>query len=82
MSERVVKQKLSIYPEPEPKIELVETHSELEGYIREARLATTAAYEQVHDTVRKGINDWIGVEEAVESRSCTASKAQHLLNFS
>jgi len=60
--------KLSIYPESDPEVILVETHSDLEHQIGLTREHVTHFYNvsrsQVHDIVSK----WIGVEEAVESR--------------
>jgi organizing structure protein 2 len=60
--------KLSIYPEPEAELVLIETRSELEEYIGQARETATAAYEGANAAVRKSVSEWIGVEEAVEKK--------------
>ncbi|KAF8332000.1 apolipo protein O-domain-containing protein [Cantharellus anzutake] len=60
--------KLSIYPEPDPEIVLVETHSELERQIRTTRRHATYFYDQSRAHVRGIVSKWIGVEEAVENR--------------
>ncbi|KAI0628586.1 apolipo protein O-domain-containing protein [Trametes polyzona] len=60
--------KLPIYPTPDPEIILVETPSELEKQIGVARRAVTATYLDAHARVQNVISRWIGVEQAVESR--------------
>ncbi|OSD05101.1 hypothetical protein PYCCODRAFT_1475659 [Trametes coccinea BRFM310] len=62
------REKLPIYPAPEPEIILVETPSELEKQIGVARRAVTATYEDAHARVQNVVSRWIGVEQAVESK--------------
>lgn len=59
--------KLSIYPEPDAEVLLVETHSELEHQIGQLRVQGTQIYDQSRGAVQSAISRWIGVEEAVES---------------
>ncbi|KAI0363667.1 hypothetical protein BV20DRAFT_1057841 [Pilatotrama ljubarskyi] len=60
--------KLPIYPAPDPEVVLVETPSELEKRIGVARRAVTATYLDAHARVQSVISRWIGVEQAVENR--------------
>ncbi|KAI0659863.1 apolipo protein O-domain-containing protein [Cubamyces menziesii] len=60
--------KLPIYPAPDPEVVLLETPSELEKQIGVARRAVTATYLDAHSRVQSVISRWIGVEQAVESR--------------
>ena len=61
------KLKLSIYPEPDPQIVLVDTPSALEKQIGTAREAVTAQYNGAHNYVQGWVTRWIGIEHAVES---------------
>ncbi|KAI8974850.1 apolipo protein O-domain-containing protein [Trametes punicea] len=60
--------KLPIYPTPDPEIVLVETPSELEKKIGVARRAVIATYQDARDRVQSVVSRWIGVEQAVENR--------------
>ncbi|RDX51735.1 hypothetical protein OH76DRAFT_1463125 [Lentinus brumalis] len=60
--------KLPIYPTPEPELILVETPSELEKQIGVARRALTDTYLDAHARVQGVVSRWIGVEQAVENR--------------
>ncbi|RPD54981.1 hypothetical protein L226DRAFT_509315 [Lentinus tigrinus ALCF2SS1-7] len=60
--------KLPIYPIPEPEVVLVETPSELEKQIGVARRALTDTYLDAHARVQTVVSRWIGVEQAVENR--------------
>ncbi|CDO71079.1 hypothetical protein BN946_scf184844.g83 [Trametes cinnabarina] len=62
------REKLPIYPTPDPEIILVETPSALEKQIGTARRAVTATYEDAHARVQNVISRWIGVEQAVETK--------------
>ncbi|TCD61112.1 hypothetical protein EIP91_009030 [Steccherinum ochraceum] len=60
--------KLPIYPRPDPEILLQETPSELERQIGVARRAVTSTYLDGHARVQEMVSRWIGVEKAVEKR--------------
>ncbi|KAI0266348.1 apolipo protein O-domain-containing protein [Gloeopeniophorella convolvens] len=62
------KRKLSIYPEPEPEIVVVDTPSVLETQIGVARRAVTGVAQDVHGQVHGAVSKWIGIEQAVEHR--------------
>ncbi|KAK7449827.1 hypothetical protein VKT23_013303 [Stygiomarasmius scandens] len=62
------KEKLSIYPAPDPEIVVQEVPSELEKQIGVARRHLTAAYSDAHAQVQGLVSKWIGVEHAVEHR--------------
>ncbi|KAF8576990.1 hypothetical protein K439DRAFT_1622441 [Ramaria rubella] len=58
----------SIYPQPEPELVLVETHSALEQQIAVTRRATNSVYQAARSRVQSIVDRWIGVEHAVERR--------------
>jgi len=60
---------LSIYPEPEREIVVVDSPSVLETQIGVARKAVTGVVRDVHGRVHGAISEWIGIEHAVE-RAC------------
>lgn len=60
---------LSIYPQPEQELVLVQTHSVLEEHITAARRAATSTYNDARAQVQGVVDRWIGVEHAVESES-------------
>ncbi|PIL23167.1 hypothetical protein GSI_14476 [Ganoderma sinense ZZ0214-1] len=62
------REKLPIYPIPQPEVVLVETPSELEKQIAVARRAVTGTYLDALSRVQEVVSRWIGVEQAVESR--------------
>ncbi|KAG8985051.1 hypothetical protein FRB90_004969, partial [Tulasnella sp. 427] len=53
---RPVKEKLSIYPKPDPEILLVETHSDLATHIGVARVHATAAYSEGQAAVQSAVD--------------------------
>ncbi|KAI0300542.1 apolipo protein O-domain-containing protein [Multifurca ochricompacta] len=59
---------LSIYPEPEREIIVVDSPSVLETQIGVARKSVTATAQNVHAQVHGVISKWIGIEHAVEHR--------------
>ncbi|KAF8200253.1 apolipo protein O-domain-containing protein [Pholiota molesta] len=61
-------QKLSIYPEPDPEILLVESPSKLEHEIGVVRRHVLRTYADAHAHVQSWVSHWIGVEHAVENR--------------
>ncbi|KZT21767.1 hypothetical protein NEOLEDRAFT_1120702 [Neolentinus lepideus HHB14362 ss-1] len=62
------KEKLPIYPQPEPQVVVLDEPSELERQIGSVRRMVTGAYKDTHAKVQSVISRWIGVEHAVESR--------------
>ncbi|THV07981.1 hypothetical protein K435DRAFT_772306 [Dendrothele bispora CBS 962.96] len=62
------KEKLSIYPAPDPEVVVQEVPSELENQIGVVRRHVTAAYVNTHTQVQGLVSKWIGVEHAVEHR--------------
>ncbi len=60
---------LSIYPEPEREIVVVDSPSVLETQIGVARKAVTGVARDVHRRVHGAVSEWIGIEHAVE-RAC------------
>jgi hypothetical protein len=60
---------LSIYPEPEREIVVVDAPSVLETEIGVARKAVTGVARDVHRRVHGAVSEWIGIEHAVE-RAC------------
>lgn len=60
---------LSIYPEPEREIIVVDSPSVLETQIGVARKAATGVVRDVHRRVHGVVSEWIGIEHAVE-RAC------------
>jgi len=60
------KEKLSIYPKPDPEIQLVPTESELADHIGVAREFATEKYVEVRGAVQSTLDKWISVEHAVE----------------
>ncbi|KAI0273068.1 apolipo protein O-domain-containing protein [Russula aff. rugulosa BPL654] len=70
MTERpqLAPQKLSIYPEPEREIIVVDAPSVLETEIGVARKAVTGVARDVHRRVHGAVSEWIGIEHAVEHR--------------
>lgn len=63
---------LSIYPEPEREIVVVDTPSVLESRIGVARRAVEGVARDVHGRVHGAVSEWIGIEHAVE-RACFCS---------
>lgn len=61
-----VREKLSIYPEPERQLALVDTPSELERQIGAAREVATKTYRDSFAYVHGWVSKWIDVEHAVE----------------
>lgn len=57
---------LSIYPEPEPQLVLIDTPTELERQIGHARETVTGAYRDSYAYVQGWVSKWIGIEHAVE----------------
>jgi len=57
---------LSIYPEPEREIVVVDAPSVLETQIGVARRAVTGVARDVHARVHGVVSQWIGIEHAVE----------------
>ncbi|KAI0076421.1 hypothetical protein K474DRAFT_1684801 [Panus rudis PR-1116 ss-1] len=62
------KDRLPIYPRPDPVILLQESPSELEIQIGAARRAVTRVYNDTYSRVQGVVSEWIGVEQAVEHR--------------
>ncbi|TFK50628.1 hypothetical protein OE88DRAFT_276972 [Heliocybe sulcata] len=62
------KEKLPIYPQPEPAVVVFDEPSELERQIGSVRTTVTGAYKDAHAKVQGVVSRWIGVEHAVESR--------------
>ncbi|EPQ55566.1 hypothetical protein GLOTRDRAFT_138456 [Gloeophyllum trabeum ATCC 11539] len=62
------KEKLPIYPQPEPPIIVLDEPSELERQIGSVRRQVVGAYSNAHAKVQGAVSRWIGVEHAVESR--------------
>ena len=62
---------LSIYPEPEREIVVVDAPSVLETQIGVARRAVTGVARDVHGRVHGTVSEWIGIEHAVE-RACSS----------
>ncbi|KAF7759912.1 hypothetical protein Agabi119p4_11607 [Agaricus bisporus var. burnettii] len=62
------REKLSIYPSPNPDIILVETPSALETQIGVIRRSICQTYSNGHAYVQGWVSRWIGVEHAVERR--------------
>ncbi|KAJ7611338.1 apolipo protein O-domain-containing protein [Roridomyces roridus] len=62
------RQKLSIYPAPDPEILLLDTPSALEAHIGTARRTLTTQYRTAHAEVQSLVSRWIGVENRVENR--------------
>ncbi|KAM5543506.1 hypothetical protein V8D89_002757 [Ganoderma adspersum] len=62
------REKLPIYPTPQPDVVLLETPSELEKQIAVARRAVTGTYLDARSRVQEVVSRWIGIEQAVESR--------------
>jgi len=60
--------KLSIYPEPEREIVVVDAPSLLETQIGVARRAVTGVARDAHARVHGVVSQWIGIEHAVERR--------------
>ncbi|KAF8508067.1 apolipo protein O-domain-containing protein [Gautieria morchelliformis] len=63
-----VRQKPSIYPQPEQELILVQTHSVLEEHIAAARRVVTSTLYDAHFRVQGIVDRWIGLEHAVERR--------------
>ena len=63
---------LSIYPEPEREIVVVDAPSVLETQIGAARRTVTGVVRDVHGRVHGTVSEWIGIEHAVE-RACLVS---------
>ena len=57
---------LSIYPEPEREIVVVDAPSVLETQIGVARRGVTGVARDVHARVHGVVSQWIGIEHAVE----------------
>jgi MICOS complex subunit MIC26 len=60
---------LSIYPEPEREIVVVDAPSVLETQIGVARGAVTGVARDIHARVHGVVSQWIGIEHAVERAS-------------
>lgn len=73
---------LSIYPEPEREIVVVDAPSVLETQIGVARRAVTGVARDVHGRVHGTVSEWIGIEHAVE-RACSSFTSHPLstINF-
>lgn len=59
-------QQLSIYPEPEPKVEIVPVQTELERQIGSARRAVAHLSSDTRTSVRSLVDRWISLERSVE----------------
>ena len=57
---------LSIYPEPEREIVVVDSPSVLETQIGVVRKSVTGVARDVHRRVHGVVSEWIGIEHAVE----------------
>ncbi|KZT58168.1 hypothetical protein CALCODRAFT_433078 [Calocera cornea HHB12733] len=64
----MTRSQLSIYPDPTPEILLVDTPSQLEESIGHVRRIATRAYSETRGRVQGGVDEWIGVERAVERK--------------
>ena len=64
-----MREKLSVYPEPERKLVLVDTPSELERQIGTARKAVTHTYQESFAYVHGWVSKWIDIEHAIERAS-------------
>jgi MICOS complex subunit MIC26 len=60
---------LSIYPNPQPEIVLIETPHPLSQQIRVAREHTTDALSGVREQVQTVVDKWVGFERRVERES-------------
>ena len=58
---------MSIYSAPEPKLILIDTPSELERRIGDAREKLTSTYSDSYAYVQSWVDRWIAIEHAVES---------------
>jgi hypothetical protein len=64
---------LSIYPEPEREIVVLDSPSVLETQIGVARRAVTGVVHDIHAQVHGVVSKWIDIEHAVERASCPLS---------
>ncbi|KAK7677221.1 hypothetical protein QCA50_019815 [Cerrena zonata] len=62
------REKLPIYPTPNPPILLVDSPSSLEQQIGVARRTVVGTYDNAYSKVQDVVSNWIGVEKAVENR--------------
>ncbi|SNX86419.1 uncharacterized protein MEPE_05128 [Melanopsichium pennsylvanicum] len=60
--------KLSIYPLPDPKVEIVPVQTELERQIGSARRTVSSLTSDTRTTVRSLIDRWISIERSVEGQ--------------
>ncbi|EST09120.1 Apolipoprotein O [Kalmanozyma brasiliensis GHG001] len=58
--------KLSIYPQPDPKVEIVPVQTELERQIGSARRSLTHLTSDTRSTLRSLVDRWISIERSVE----------------
>ncbi|KAJ1025872.1 hypothetical protein NDA16_002498 [Ustilago loliicola] len=58
--------KLSIYPEPDPKVEIVPVQTELERQIGSARRSLSHLTTDTRHSVRNLVDRWISIERSVE----------------
>jgi MICOS complex subunit MIC26 len=71
---------LSIYPEPEREIVVLDSPSVLETQIGVARRAVTGVAYDVHAQVHGVVSKWIDIEHAVERASCPLSLIPKISN--
>jgi len=63
-----LKEKLPIYPQPEAKLVLIDTPSDLERQIGAVRRHVTSTYLDGHSYVQSWVSKWVDVEHRVENR--------------
>jgi len=66
--DKVRQKQLSIYPEPEREIVVVDSPTVLERQIGVVREAVVGVARDVHRRVHGAVSEWIGIEHAVEHR--------------
>ncbi|KAG8908971.1 hypothetical protein FRB99_000074 [Tulasnella sp. 403] len=63
-----VRQKLSIYPKPDPEIQLAPTESKLADKVGEVRENAQIAWSKTRSEAQSVLEKWIGVEQVVERK--------------
>ncbi|CED82727.1 Apolipoprotein O [Phaffia rhodozyma] len=68
MDEYRRREKLPIYPQPQPEIILVDTFSPLQAHIAVGREATTSVIQNIRDESQKVVAKWVAIERRVANK--------------
>ncbi|PWN51635.1 hypothetical protein IE53DRAFT_361419 [Violaceomyces palustris] len=65
--EKKSQERLSIYPNEDPKLKVVEVHTELERQIGSLRRSLSDVSKDARESVKGGVDKWISIEKGIEN---------------